>query len=95
MKKVESVAMSDPVSRLEQERSDADRRYNEALTAFDHAIVKAPDLPAAAAPEPVAAGIAAPTEAIPAVPPPPPRPWWRGGQFVGDLWAHLAPIFEG
>ena len=31
--------------RLEQERADADRRYNDALTAFDQALVSEPALP--------------------------------------------------
>ena len=35
----------DDLARLKREREDADRRYNEALTALDHAIQQASDLP--------------------------------------------------
>jgi SAM-dependent methyltransferase len=37
--------LEDLLARLERERLEADRLYNEALTAVDHAIAAAPDLP--------------------------------------------------
>ena len=56
--------MSDDLERLERERLDADRRYNEALTAFDAALVHLP---------PIADAIAAGDAALPPVP-----SGWRG-----------------
>jgi O-antigen chain-terminating methyltransferase len=38
--------LDDLLARLEREREDADRRYNDALTALDHLVRKAPPLPA-------------------------------------------------
>lgn len=38
---VESIAMTDGITRLEGERLDADRRYNDALTALDRAVTQA------------------------------------------------------
>jgi SAM-dependent methyltransferase len=56
--------MSDDLERLERERLDADRRYNEALTAFDAALVHLP---------PIAGAIAAGDAALPPLP-----AGWRG-----------------
>jgi len=56
--------MSDDLERLERERLDADRRYNEALTAFDAALVHLP---------PIADAIAAGDAALPPLP-----AGWRG-----------------
>jgi SAM-dependent methyltransferase len=44
---VPDSTLTDLVTRLERERLDADRRYNEALTALDRALPAAVDLPAA------------------------------------------------
>jgi len=38
--------LEDRLARLDRERQDADRRYNEALTALDRALTARPDLPA-------------------------------------------------
>lgn len=43
-------AIEDLLARLDRERLDADRRYNDALTALDHALQTVPALPAAPAP---------------------------------------------
>lgn len=43
-------SVEDLVARLERERQQADRRYNDALTALDRAIQQLPGLPAAPAP---------------------------------------------
>ena len=45
MKVVRTVSEAD-LARLKQARHEADRRYNEALTALDVAIQALPDLPA-------------------------------------------------
>ena len=42
---MEHERLEDTLRRLKQERDEADRRYNDALTALDHAVMRVPDLP--------------------------------------------------
>lgn len=48
--KADVHTLDDLLTRLERERLDADRRYNDALTAVDHALQSVPALPARPAP---------------------------------------------
>src|SRR5215472_740891 len=69
----------DPQARLERERADADRAYNDALTAFDRALVRAQ----AQAPAPVAAETIVPD-----------LPGGILGRLLAPVRAWLAPSFE-
>jgi len=42
---MEHERLEETLRRLKQERDEADRRYNDALTALDHAVMRVPDLP--------------------------------------------------
>jgi SAM-dependent methyltransferase len=42
---MEHERLEDTLRRLKQERDEADRRYNDALTALDRAVMRVPDLP--------------------------------------------------
>lgn len=66
------------VASLERERLAADRRYNDALTAADRAIVRSGSRPAAIG--------------TPATDPPPVPPGWRG-RWLRAVHAWLAPLF--
>lgn len=67
------------VAALERERLEADRRYNDALTAADRAIVRPPAVPAP---------IAGPATRLPPVP-----HGWRG-RLLGLVAAWLAPLAD-
>jgi len=69
----------DPQARLERERADADRAYNDALTAFDRALVRA----RAQAPAPVTAETIVPD-----------LPGGVLGRLLAPVRAWLAPSFE-
>jgi 2-polyprenyl-3-methyl-5-hydroxy-6-metoxy-1,4-benzoquinol methylase len=93
--------MADDGARLERERIDADRRYNDALTAFDRALVKSPELVPPAPVEAAAADLPAPPDPVapPPAPPAPPalpelEPWWRGGRVFAQMRRHVALLFD-
>ncbi len=79
--------------RLDQERDEADKRYNDALTALDRALPKPGDWPS---PLPAAddSALAAINDAwdIAAVAPAP-RPGWRG-RLTGLIWRTVAPYLQ-
>jgi O-antigen chain-terminating methyltransferase len=82
------------LDRLARERAEADRRYNEALTALDRAVVRAADVATPpAAPPPSAAELAPLADVTSGFPPQ--LPWWKRGRFgSGFLYKQLAPLFE-
>ena len=86
--------MADEIDRLERERADADRRYNDALTAFDRALVRAPELPTVPRLDDRAGELAQPDGHVPALAQPAPVSRWRGGKVFAQIWAYLAPVFE-
>ncbi len=67
--------MADDLPRLERERADADRAYNDALTALDRSLVRMPPL----------AGVAAPDPIVPELPP------GMLGRWLRPVWQWLAP----
>jgi O-antigen chain-terminating methyltransferase len=84
---------SSDLDRLAHERAEADRRYNEALTALDRAVVRPVDVAVPPpVPEPSAAALAPLADVTSGFPPRLSR--WKGGKFVSSLWKHLAPVFE-
>src|SRR5258708_16830824 len=78
--------------RLTQERDDADRRYNEALTAVDRALVRAPEFPHPPPPydEHQITPLNQASDVITAPPP--------GGRFNGQLaifvWSVVLPTLQ-
>lgn len=92
MKIVRTVSETD-LTRLKQERHEADRRYNEALTALDAAIEALPPLPARpAGPDETQLSPLNErweiTRAIPAVP-----GGWRG-RVARLIWAAVRPVVD-
>ena len=79
--------------RLDQERDDADERYNTALTALDRAMPKPGEWPSPllAADDSALAAIND-AWAIAAVAPAP-RPGWRG-RLTGFIWRTVAPYLQ-
>ena len=86
--------LDDLVVRLERERLAADRLYNDALTALDHAIQQRPQLPPP--PPPYDAGRVTPLNAawdiLPGGPPPADRS--IKGRLRAFVWRLLAPPLE-
>lgn len=81
------------LARLRREREEADRRYNEALTALDAAIQKLPEFPHAA-PDYDEAQVHPINDWWRIMPETPPSaPGWRG-RVMAFLWHVVAPFFE-
>lgn len=81
------------LARLKREREEADRRYNEALTALDAAIQREAELPPP--PPPFDANQVDPINARWRIMPdtPPAGSGWRG-RLTGFVWRIVAPIFD-
>jgi SAM-dependent methyltransferase len=88
--------MSEPLEstlrRLRQDREQADRTYNEALTALDHALRPPPDVPAAP-PEYDEHQISPLNEAWNILPAPPAIGGLKG-RLTGLVWRTIAPYLE-
>jgi SAM-dependent methyltransferase len=86
--------LDDLIVRLERERLEADRLYNDALTAVDHAIQQRPELPPP--PRRYDAGRVTPLNAawdiLPGGPPPADRS--IGGRLRAFVWRLLGPPLE-
>jgi O-antigen chain-terminating methyltransferase len=84
----------DLLARLEWERLDADRLYNEALTAVDRAIQAVPSLPGPPRPFDPARlpEMNAAWDILPAGPPPIDRSW--KGRLRGFIWRLVGPALE-
>jgi SAM-dependent methyltransferase/chorismate mutase len=81
------------LDRLARERAEADRRYNEALTTLDRAVVRAGDVAAPPpAPEPSAAALAPLADVTAGFPPR--QPWWKRVRSGIPLYNYLSPLFE-
>ena len=88
--------MSEPLEatlrRLEEERAEADRKYNDALTALDRAVQRAPDLP-----DPPAAyderQITPLNESFNIIPDPPQAAGVLG-RLAGFVWSTIAPYLQ-
>ncbi len=79
--------------RLDQERDEADERYNAALTALDRALPKPGDWPSPLlAADDSALAAVNDAWAIAAVAPAP-RPGWRG-RLTGFIWRTVAPYLQ-
>ena len=87
--------VEDLVARLERERLEADRRYNQALTALDAAIQSAPRLPQPPAPYDAAAlaSVNRAWDILPAGPPPMDRSF--KGRLRAFIWRIVGPPLEG
>jgi SAM-dependent methyltransferase len=85
-------SLSDTLQRLKRERDEADRRYNEALTALDQALPKPAEFPA---PQGTYddSRLAALNEEWKTLGAPPTASGWRG-RLVGLIWRTVAPYFE-
>lgn len=82
------------LNRLLAERTEAHRRYNEALTLLDRAIQTAPAVPPAPAPydETLLPAINDTWKILPDGGPPIPAGW--GSRIFGMIWPVIAPMFE-
>jgi SAM-dependent methyltransferase len=81
------------LDRLARERAEADRRYNEALTTLDRAVVRAAEVAAPPpAPQPSAAALAPLADVTSGFPPR--LPWWKRVRFGITLYNYLSPLFE-
>ena len=87
--------VEDLVARLERERLEADRRYNQALTALDAAIQSGPRLPQPPAPYDAAAlaSVNRAWDILPAGPPPLDRSF--KGRLRAFIWRIVGPPLEG
>ena len=83
--------LEDLLARLERERLDADRLYNDALTAVDRAIQGLPSLPGPPRPFDSARlpEINAAWDILPSGPPPDDRSW--KGRLRGFIWRLVGP----
>jgi O-antigen chain-terminating methyltransferase len=81
------------LDRLARERAEADRRYNEALTTLDRAVVRAGEVTAPPpAPQPTAAALAPLADVTSGFPPR--LPWWKRVRSGIPLYSFLSPLFE-
>ena len=87
-------SLEDLLARLERERVEADRLYNDALTIVDRAIGDAPDLPASPRPYDAerVAGINRAWNILPEGPPPVDRS--LKGRLRGFVWQLIGPSLE-
>jgi hypothetical protein len=92
VKVVRTVSESD-LARLKQARHDADRRYNEVLTALDAAIEALPDLPVRP-PSPDEAQIAPLNERWDITRAVPPAPGGWRGRFAGIVLGLVRPALD-
>jgi len=92
---VSEPRVEDLVARLERERLEADRRYNQALTALDAAIQSAPRLPQPPAPYDAAAlaSVNRTWDILPGGPPPLDRSF--KGRLRAFIWRIVGPPLEG
>lgn len=85
--------LEDLLVRLERERLDADRRYNDALTAVNHAIQRVPSLPASPPPaDEFNLTVLNARWRIGAEGAPAPEGSWRG-RLRAVVWSLVAPMF--
>lgn len=84
--------LADILRRLKEERDEADRRYNDALTALDRAVAGAPDLPSPlpAHDEHQLAALNASWNILAA----PPAAGGLRGRFVRAAWRLVGPYFQ-
>jgi SAM-dependent methyltransferase len=84
--------LDDTLRRLKEERDEADRRYNEALTAVDKAF--SPSLPLPAAPPPYDEQQITPLNEAWNILPAPPADTGIGGKLRGFIWRTIAPYLQ-
>jgi SAM-dependent methyltransferase len=86
------AALEETLRRLKRERDEADRRYNDALTALDRALPPPPDFPAARVgyDDSLLASLNQEWRTLTAAPS---GDGWRG-RLVGFVWRTVAPYFE-
>jgi SAM-dependent methyltransferase len=88
----EHETLEQTLLRLRQERDEADRRYNDALTLLDRAVMRTPDLPHP--PPPYDEHQITPlNESWEVMVAPPPAAGWKG-RIAGFVWRLVAPTFE-
>src|ERR1700752_1815953 len=86
-------SLEQTLRRLDQERAEADRRYNDALTAVDRALPATPDWPPPA-PASDDSQLGSLNEGWDiAAPPPPSAAGWKG-RLAGLVWRTVAPYFQ-
>jgi SAM-dependent methyltransferase len=86
------MALDDTLQRLKRERDEADRRYNEALTALDRSVPAPPEWPPAP-PDHDAARLAELNESWKTLAAPAPGAGWRG-RLAGFIWRTIAPSLQ-
>ena len=86
------TALEETLRRLKRERDEADRRYNDALTALDRALPPPPEFPPlrGAYDDELLAALNAEWKTLTA---PPSDRGWRG-RLIGFIWRTVAPYFE-
>ena len=86
------AALEETLRRLKRERDEADRRYNDALTALDRALPPPPEFPPlrGAYDDELLAALNAEWKTLTA---PPSDRGWRG-RLIGFIWRTVAPYFE-
>jgi 2-polyprenyl-3-methyl-5-hydroxy-6-metoxy-1,4-benzoquinol methylase len=91
----ERTVSPEDLGRRRQEREDADRRYNEALTALDRAVPRAPDPPhpPPGPDEHQAAALNERWRLVPEEGPPRPGGWLRG-RLARFVWGVIGPYIE-
>lgn len=84
----------DELTRLKEERDQADRRYNDALTAVDHAVQRVPEMPHP--PPPFDDSQVTPLNELWSIVPAAPEPVgpaWRA-RVAGFVWRVVSPVFH-
>src|SRR5512145_339064 len=85
-------SLEDRLRRLEQERDEADRRYNDALTALDRALPRPREIPHPA-PAFDEQQLAALNDAWNTIPGPPAASGLKG-RLTGFIWRTVAPYLQ-
>jgi SAM-dependent methyltransferase/prefoldin subunit 5 len=84
--------LDETLRRLKDERDEADRRYNDALTALDRALRPVPDLPAP--PAAYDEGQITPLNESWNILPSPPKGAGLAGRLTGFIWRTIGPFLE-